>query len=140
VAVPSIALQLRAALFVVAAAALVRARGTTKALRVLARERRRAQPIDVELSMRAVQRAGTKLRAQCLVQSVALTALLSRGGRAPALVLGCHRYEDRQWGSHAWVDCDGTTLEPVPAGPHAELARCAAAQGWVPVQAVVEQP
>jgi hypothetical protein len=72
------------------------------------------------------------LRAACLAQSVALTALLERGGQAPVLVLGCRRYEDRHWGAHAWVVSDGAILEPVPAGEHSELAQLDAAHAWIP--------
>ena len=73
------------------------------------------------------------LRARCLAQSVALAVLLQRAGRDASVVLGCRRYEDRRWGSHAWVVCGGEVLEPVMGEDHAELARYSAAQGWMPV-------
>ncbi|MEY2569750.1 MAG: Transglutaminase-like superfamily [Acidimicrobiaceae bacterium] len=134
-----ITLQVRAALLVLAAVLLLRWRGTTRTLQRLARPGRVRHPAPPAPALRAVQRAGGRLHVPCLAQSVALAALLVRDGREPSVVLGVHRYEDRQWGSHAWVECDGIVLEPVLAGPHAELARCAAAQAWVPAQAAAEQ-
>jgi hypothetical protein len=65
---------------------------------------------------------------------VALAAVLERRGHAPTLVLGCRQYEDRHWGAHAWVVVDGEVLEPVAGGPHQELARLDAVNGWVPTQ------
>jgi hypothetical protein len=50
------------------------------------------------------------------------------------VVLGCRQYDDGRWGAHAWVIVDGEVLEPVPSGPHAELARLDAAGGWVPTR------
>jgi hypothetical protein len=73
--------------------------------------------------------------ATCLAQSVALAAVLERGQQHPTLVLGCRQYEDRRWGAHAWVIVGGEVLDPVPGGPHAELARLEATSGWVPVPA-----
>jgi hypothetical protein len=135
--VRSRALRLRAALLLVAAASLLRTRGTTAALRALARAprparaRRASDPADALL---AVQRAGKATRAKCLAQSVALTALLVRDGRDAEVVLGCRRYGSGQWGAHAWVLTAGEKLEPVPADAHEELARCSAAHRWVPAQ------
>ena len=116
----------------VAADVLLRARDTTTALRRLARPGRSGRGLDPSLALAAVQRAGRVTRAQCLAQSVALAALLVRSGQDAEVVLGCHRYAAGQWGAHAWVDCAGEKLEPVPAGPHDELARCAARERWVP--------
>ena len=118
----------------VATVALVRRRGTSAALKRLAPDSyRRSRPIDPAAATVAVQRAGRLLRARCLAQSVALVVVLQRAGRDAIVVLGCRRYEDRRWGSHAWVVCGGEILEPVMGGDHAELARYSAAQGWVPV-------
>jgi hypothetical protein len=133
------ALQIRAAVLVLRVVVLLRRRGTTAALRRLAVP---GGPdggrIDPERAVVAVQRAGRVVRARCLAQSVALASLLERSGRDTAVVLGCRRYEDRRWGSHAWVLCDGAVLEPVAGGDHAELARYTAAQQWVPVGATTE--
>jgi transglutaminase superfamily protein len=81
-----------------------------------------------------VQRAGRILRATCLTQSIALAAVLERVDRPATLVLGCRQYDDGYWGAHAWVVVGDEILEPVPSGPHAELARLHAAGGWVPIQ------
>lgn len=86
--------------------------------------------MDPELVVAAIQRAGHWVRADCLPQSVALAAVLCRGGASPTLVLGCRRDGPGDWGAHAWVELDGKRLEPVPAPEHAELARLSQAQGW----------
>jgi hypothetical protein len=68
-----------------------------------------------------------------LAQSVALTAVLEHGQQHPTLVLGC-RHEDGTWSAHAWVEVGNEVLEPVRAGPHAELARLDGTTGWVPTR------
>jgi len=108
---------------------------TSTALRVLAGRtgatRRQRQPdLDPQLALRAVQRAGNRAHADCLAQSVALAAVLQRGGHEPTLVLGCRRYGARDWGAHAWVEVDGARLDPVSQPEHAELARLRAANDW----------
>jgi hypothetical protein len=125
-----IVLHVRALLLVAAARVLLRRHDTTWTLRRLAR--RDVMPVVPADALIAVQRAGRLARAACLAQSVALTALLERGGAAPVLVLGCRRYEDRRWGAHAWVVLEGTVWEPVPAGAHEELAQLSAADAWIP--------
>ena len=127
-------LQFRSAVLVAAARIMLGRHGTTGTLRHLTRWY--AGPIGVERvdALRAVQRAGRLLRAACLPQSVALTAVLTGAGDPPTLVLGCRQYGDGHWGAHAWVVVGGEVLEPVPSGPHAELARLDAASGWVPTQ------
>lgn len=129
------ALRVRAAAFVLGAMILLRLRGMVVALRLLARRRRGPRDLDPVAALGAVRSAGSRLGARCLAQSVALAALLARDGNDPVIVLGCRRYGAQEWGSHAWVECAGDILEPVVADAHAELARCAAAEGWVPVQA-----
>jgi hypothetical protein len=82
----------------------------------------------------AVGAAGTSLRASCLEQSLALTALLSLS-RVPAhVVIGVNR-SDRMLRAHAWVESRGrvvlggaeardytalpvVTPEPAPAASH----------------------
>lgn len=126
-------LQLRAAALVVLAQILLPRQGTTLALRRLQRTRRPAGPVDPIAAVRAVQRAGRMARAQCLAQSVALASLLDPDGGDVAVVLGCRLYEDRRWGSHAWVQYGGQVLEPVSADEHTPLARYSAERDWVPV-------
>lgn len=129
------ALQVEAFVVLVATEVLIRRRGTTAALQRLTRRRSRAaEPTADDASdvVTAVRRAGRLVRARCLAQSVAVAVLLERAGRDAAVVLGCRRYQDRRWGSHAWVVCDGDVLEPVTGGDHAELARYSASQRWVP--------
>jgi len=72
------------------------------------------------------------LRASCLAESVTLTAVMTRAGERPVLVLGCRRYDDGHWGAHAWVVVNEEVLEPIVAGVHAELARLSFDGGWEP--------
>jgi hypothetical protein len=64
---------------------------------------------------------------------VVLAAMLEQAEQHPTLILGCRQYENRRWGAHAWVVVGGEILDPVPGGPHAELARLEGASDWVPV-------
>ena len=123
-------LQARALGFVVAARIMLRRRDTTTVLRRLARPGRRIRPVRPEAAVSAVRRAGRMAHATCLPQSVALVALLERGGRAPVLVLGCRRYPNREWGAHAWVEAGGQVWEPVVAAAHEELAEMDSAHAW----------
>jgi hypothetical protein len=79
------------------------------------------------------------LPANCLPQSIALTVALGRAGYAPTLILGCRRYDARNWGAHAWVSVAGEVLDPIPSGPHQALAHLDAGTGWTPMP-VVETP
>ena len=124
-------LQARALGLVVAARILLRRRDTTSALRRLARPGRRVRPVQPEAALSAVRRAGRMAHATCLPQSVALVALLERGGGAPVLVLGCRRYPNREWGAHAWVEADDRVWEPVIAAAHQELAQMDSAHAWM---------
>jgi len=67
---------------------------------------------------------------ECLPQAVALTALLSRAGSDPALVIGSRRYAQGVWGAHAWVEVGGVRLDVVPSEEHRELTRFRAASQW----------
>jgi hypothetical protein len=125
-------LQGRALALVTAARLLLGRRDTTWALQRLAKRTRSGARVPAEDALVAVQRAGRIAHAACLAQSIALTALLERGGAEAMLVLGCRRYEDRHWGAHAWVISEGTVLEPVPAGAHIELAQLEATNAWIP--------
>ena len=126
------ALEVRATALVLATRILLRRHSTTETLRRLAPTALHASDTPPSAALKAVQRAGGALRAPCLPQSVALTALLARAGQRPALVLGCRRYDDGNWGAHAWVVVDGQVLEPVAAEAHTELARLDSAHRWVP--------
>jgi hypothetical protein len=132
--VGKVRLQLRTVLMVAMARAFLVRRGTTATLRWLAGRRPASGEVRPAAALRSVQRAGTVLGAKCLVQSVALTAVLQRAGQEPTLVLGCRQYDDRHWGAHAWVVVGGEVFEPVVGGPHQELARLEAGNGWVPTQ------
>jgi hypothetical protein len=125
-------LQGRAVALVAAARLLLKRHDTTSVLRRLAKRPARQRALDVEAALVAVQRAGRLAKATCLPQSIALAALLTKAGKAPELVLGCRRYEDRHWGAHAWLIADGVVLEPVPAGQHIELAQMSAENNWLP--------
>jgi hypothetical protein len=65
----------------------------------------------------------------CLAQSIAVLGLLSSREHDPELVLGC-RLTDRGWVAHAWVDCGGARLEPVPGGAQLELGRYRRERRW----------
>lgn len=124
-------LHLAAVTTLAAARILVRLLGLQRTLVVLA-GRSVGRPRDPEGArvVRAVRRAGSLVPgATCLVQSLAVAALLNRMGRPCDLVLGCRRRDDG-WVAHAWVEVDGERLEPVVGGVHHELARCRSTQGW----------
>lgn len=105
-----------------------------------ARPREGVAGIDHARALAAVRAATRATAAPCLPQAVALTALLARHGETPALILGCRRYPDGRWGAHAWVECAGDVLDPVPSGAHAALARCDARGGWVPAPVAGSEP
>lgn len=118
-------------MWVFVAARSLRSRDTTETLRRLcARPTGRSVPLPDALY--AVRRAGRLLGANCLTQSIALTAALARAGVNPKLVLGCRRYDAQNWGAHAWVIVGDEMFDPLPSGPHAALAELSAAGDWVP--------
>lgn len=127
-----VVLQARALLVLARAQLLLRRRGTATTLQLLARRRHSPRPLDPPVAVRAVRRAGRLTRGACLSQAVALTALLTRAGEDPTLVLGCRRYREGVWGAHAWVDLDGDQLEPVVSEEHQLLATCRPEHDWVP--------
>lgn len=124
-------LELRAFVAVARARRLLAREGTVAALRSLTADRD-APVTGHDDALRSVRRAGRVLRAPCLPQAVALTALLHGSAQTPTMVLGCRRYGAGQWGAHAWVEVAGAVLDPLPSGAHQVLARCDAAHGWVP--------
>lgn len=108
-------------------------RSTTSVLRFLAGREpavERPRPLCPAEALAAVRRAGNRIGAPCLPQSVALAALLRRHGADPAVVLGCRRQGPSAWDAHAWVELAGQRLEPVVDAGHSELARLSAANGW----------
>ena len=129
-----IRLHARALAYVVAARVLLRRHDTTATLRRLVRSASPRGARDSGQAMTAVQRAGRIAHASCLPQSVALVALLARQGTEPRLVLGCRRYDDQEWGAHAWVEIDGLVLDVVPSGTHQELAVLDRVRNWEPAQ------
>jgi hypothetical protein len=88
--------------------------------------------MDPRQALIAVRRAGRLVGGVCLPQTVALAALLQRGGYEPAVILGCLRVPDGTWSAHAWVELEGSVLEPVVSRGHTALACLRAADGWVP--------
>ena len=129
-----IGLHGRALAYVVAARVLLRRHDATATLRRLVTSASTRGAPDAGQAMAAVQRAGRMAHATCLPQSVALVALLARPGTEPRLVLGCRRYDDQEWGAHAWVEIDGVVLDVVPSGTHQELAILDRARNWEPAQ------
>lgn len=106
---------------------------TTTTLRRLTRRRASfARPFEPYDGLRAVRRAARVVGGNCLAQSVALTAALTRAGEDTTLVLGCRRYGSEEWGAHAWVRARNTTFDPRPSGAHQALAQLSAATEWVP--------
>lgn len=59
---------------------------------------------------------------RCLARSLALHALLRRGGHASELKLGVARGEGRELLAHAWIECPGLAFAAEGAGAHAPLA------------------
>jgi hypothetical protein len=131
-AVRGVVVQARAIVLLARARRLVVRRRTTEALVRLDRGRRTTAAVPADDALRAVRRAARLVGGDCLDQGVALTALLRRAGRDPILVLGCHRYEDRRWGAHAWVLDEDQILDPRPSGHHDSLAWYRAADDWLP--------
>jgi Transglutaminase-like superfamily len=126
----------QAGALVIAARVLLWRCSTPTVLRLLAGGRsgpgRRGRGVatDPHQATRAVQAFGNRVRAGCLPQSIALAAVLQRGGSEPTLVLGCRYYAPKAWGAHAWVEVAGERFDPVAQPDHAELARLKAANGW----------
>lgn len=56
-------------------------------------------------------------RATCLVQAVALGAMLAQNGEASQLVIGVALQENGTFGAHAWVEWQGRTLIGETASP-----------------------
>jgi hypothetical protein len=110
----------------------LRRRGTTGTLRHLGARTAPVPNVEPAAALRALQRPGRLAGANCLAQSVALAVALEAMGHRPLLVLGCRRYDDGQWGAHAWVLVGEDVLDPRPSGPHMQLAQLEAATGWVP--------
>lgn len=70
----------------------------------------------------AVQRTLERLPAdsRCLMQSLVLTRLLARRGRASTLVIGVS--PAGRFGAHAWVEREGVALLPAHLGDFGRLA------------------
>jgi hypothetical protein len=127
-----LSLQVRALVLLALARPLLRGIGTARTLRRLAsRPRSRPRPVPHASALRAVRRASRVTGGACLGQAVALTAILTRAGEEPALVLGSRRYDEGKWNAHAWVDAGGELLDPVPGLElHRPLGIYRAADGW----------
>jgi hypothetical protein len=126
-------LQLRMTWLLVRVVASLRRRDTTATLRQLAARPSRWRSFEPQSGLRAVRRSARAVPAKCLEQSVALTVALGRAGYEPTLVLGCRRYDDGNWGAHAWVRVEAAVLNPIPSGAHEALARLDAGTGWTPM-------
>jgi len=127
------ALQLRMTLLLARVAASLRRRDTTATLLAFATRPSPWPSFEPRAGLRAVRRASRAVRANCLPQSIALTVALTRAGLDPELVLGCRRYDDKNWGAHAWVRVNEVVLDPIPSGAHQALARLDAGTGWNPM-------
>jgi hypothetical protein len=136
-------LAAKAALAVGVAKVLLRRRPTTEVLCLLAGTAgptsagptsapgvTKTVEVNPQQALRAVRASARFFRAGCLEQSVALAALLQRANEQPSLVIGCRRYGGSEWGAHAWVELDGTRLEPAMDAHHTPIARLTAAGGW----------
>lgn len=110
----------------------LRRRDTTETMRHFSRRSRSWPSFSDTDALAALRVPARVLRGNCLAQSIALTVALQRAGEEPTLVLGCRRYDNREWGAHAWVVVDGRVLDARPSGPHQSLARLAASTQWVP--------
>lgn len=131
-AVTSARLQLRMATLLVATRLSLRSRDTTATMRHFLRGAKQWREFSDDDALAALRLPARALRANCLAQSIALTVALERSGQQPTLVLGCRRYENREWGAHAWVVVGNRVLDALPSGPHEPLARLAAKNQWVP--------
>jgi hypothetical protein len=127
------ALLLRMTLLLARVAASLRRRDTTATLQRYAARPSQWPSFEPRAGLRAVRRASRAVRANCLPQSIALAVALTRTGHEPEVVLGCRRYDDRNWGAHAWVCVEGVVLDPIPSGAHEALARLNAGTGGNPV-------
>ncbi|MEY2568205.1 MAG: Transglutaminase-like superfamily [Actinomycetota bacterium] len=127
-----LSLQLEALVMLSLARPLLRGIGTAGTLRRLARPARtQGRPVSHASALRAVRRAARLTGGACLPQAVALTAILTRAGEGPTLVLGSRRYDEAKWGAHAWVDADGELLDPLPGlDHHRPLGAYRSADGW----------
>jgi len=123
---------MRMTVLLVATVISLRRRDTTETLRRLVNRTRQWPEFPADSGMRAVRRPARLLGANCLAQSVALTVALDRAAQSPELILGCRRYESRQWGAHAWVILGAQVLDALPSGAHQPLARLNAETQWIP--------
>jgi hypothetical protein len=115
-----------------AARASLKRRGVTETLRHLTNGNGAPARLSPRDALRALRLPGALLRAACLEQSVALTAVLARAHKEPTLVLGARHHDNRPWGAHAWVVVGEEVLDPVPSGRHEAFAKLDATTGWVP--------
>ena len=133
VRVRSLALAVRATALVVLARLLLKRRDASEVLRRLAGGgpgHGPARDVHPDEALVAVRRAGRITGGECLPHSIALAALLQRGGQSPVVVLGCRRYGPQEWGAHAWVEVGGGRYDPLWQPDHAALARLSAAHDW----------
>jgi hypothetical protein len=69
------------------------------------------QQLPVERISWAVQVAGSIVpRSTCLVQALAVQALLASGGQASTLCIGVAKDADSSIEAHAWVEMDGQVI------------------------------
>ena len=126
-------LAARATALVGLARVLLKRRDASEVLRRLAGGAARRTPsrsLHPDEALVAVRRAGRLTGGECLPQSIALAALLQRGGESPVVVLGCRRYGPQEWGAHAWVELGEGRYDPLWQPEHAALARLSAAHDW----------
>jgi len=100
-------------------------------MRILTRRGPRTTPLTPDEIAYSVDRIATLLHLDCLPRSAALAAMLERGGRTPALILGCRRGDDAAWTAHAWVELDGKALD-AGASNYMPLARLSSDGAWIP--------
>ena len=67
----------------------------------------------LEWAVRAVSRRVPK--ASCLTQALALQFLLARAGRRSEIHIGVAKNSEAGFQSHAWVECEGSTLLSAPS-------------------------
>lgn len=120
------------AVLLVATRRSLRQRDTTATMRHFLRQDKQWRPFSDNDAFAAMRLPARALRANCLSQSIALAVAFQRSGHEPTLILGCRRYENREWGAHAWVLVGDRVLDALPSGPHEPLARLAANNQWVP--------
>lgn len=76
------------------------------------RDRRRAVPVPVPVLATAVFGLGRRMRGcACLAQAIALANLLRKAGLPAQVVVGAARADER-FRAHAWVECEGRSLDP----------------------------